>query len=198
MAICGTGDVFGIDRFARFAGDFRDGDDGFHGADVRQLRTAEHDVADGVDAGVGGLHPGIGFYEAAVGLDFGAFEADVFGARLAADGDQDFFGVDFWLFAVGGDGNGDARFRPFDLVDFCAGVEVDVALAVDAGEFLGNFFVFDRDQAGQHFDDCDFGVERAVDRGEFDADGSGANDHDRLRELFQTQDFDVGENTIVG
>jgi hypothetical protein len=115
MAIGCSGDVFGVDGLAGLAGDFADGDNPFHGADVRQLRRSEHDVADGIDAGFGGLHPGIHFDEAAVGLDFGAFEADVFGARLAADSDQDFFGVDFLLLAVDGDGDGDCPTFVFRL-----------------------------------------------------------------------------------
>src|SRR5208283_2534460 len=140
MAVGGAGDVFGIDRLAGLAGDFGDGNEGYDGAD-------------GVDAGLRGLHPGIGFEEAAVGLDFGALEADVLGTRLAADGDQDFFGIDFLLFAVDSDGDGDDRY---------------------------------------------FGVERAVDRCEFDANGSGADDNKRLRNLFQAEDLDIGENAIVG
>ena len=51
---------------------------------------------------------------------------------------------------------------------------------------------------GQHFDDGDFGVERAVDRGELHAHRSRADDHQRLRNLFQAENFDVGENAIVG
>ena len=47
------------------------------------------DVADGVDAGLGGLHPAVGLDEAAVGLDFRFLQADVFGARLAANRDED-------------------------------------------------------------------------------------------------------------
>src|ERR1700722_1597608 len=198
MAIGGAGDVFRINRLAGLAGDFRDGDDGFHGADVRQLRTAEHDVADSVDAWVGSLHPGIGFDETAVGLDFGAFEADVFGAGLAADGDQDFFGFDFLLGTGDGDGDRDSGFRFFYFVDFGAGVEVDAALAVDASEFFGDFFVFDGNQARQHFDDGHFAVKRAVDRGELHAYCSSADDDQGFWKVFQAEDFDVGENAVTG
>src|SRR5271166_5749375 len=40
MAVGGAGDVFGIDRLAGLAGDFGDGNEGFHGADVGELRRA--------------------------------------------------------------------------------------------------------------------------------------------------------------
>ncbi len=120
------------------------------------------------------------------------------GARLAADGDQDFFGFDFLLLAFGGDGDGDSCLGLFDFVDFRAGVEVDAALAIDAREFLRDFFIFNRDEPRQHFDDRHFGVERAVDRSELDANGACADDHDRLGELFQTQNFDVGQDAIAG
>ena len=67
----------------------RRGDDqAGHGADVRELRHAADDVADGVDARLGGLHPLVGHDKAAVGLDVGLVEADVVGARRAAHGDQ--------------------------------------------------------------------------------------------------------------
>jgi hypothetical protein len=62
-------------------------------------------------------------------------------------------------------------------------------LRKDASEFFGDFFVFDGNEARQHFDDRDFGVERAVDRGELDADGTGADDDQRLGNFFQAGGF---------
>ncbi len=41
-------------------------------------------------------------------------------------------------------------------------------------------------------------IERAVDRGELDAHRSGADDDERFRKFFQAEDFDVGENAVVG
>src|SRR5271163_3317539 len=80
MAIGSTRDVFGIDRLARLACDLRDRDDRLHGADVGELRRAQHNVTDGIDARLGGLHPGICLDEAAVGLDLRALETHVFRA----------------------------------------------------------------------------------------------------------------------
>src|SRR5579863_1137617 len=163
-----------------------------------QLRSAEHDVTDGVDAGFGGLHPGIGLDEFAVGLDFGAFEADVLSAGFAADGDQNLFSFDFLLLAFGGDGDGDSGFRFFYFVDFRADVEIDAALAIDAGEFFRDFFVFDGNEARQHFDNRHFAIEGAIDGGELDSDGSGADNHQGLGKILQAEDFDVGEDAVAG
>jgi hypothetical protein len=49
--------------------------------DVGQLRQAEYDVADGVDAGLGGLLRFVDFDEAALELDLCLFEADAACAR---------------------------------------------------------------------------------------------------------------------
>ena len=122
MAIRRAGNVLGVDRLGGLAGDFCDGDQRFHGSNVRQLRGTEHDVADGVDAGLGGLHPGIGFDEFAVGLDLCFLETDILRARLAAYGDQDLVGFDLLLLAFGGDGDGDSclrRSRPCRLSRWC-------------------------------------------------------------------------------
>ena len=106
MPICGSvvgagGDAVAVDRAGVFAGDAGRCDDAGHGADVRELRQAGDDVADGVDAGLGGLHPLVDHDEAAVELDIGLVEADVVGARRAADGDQNLFGFLDLLLAVG-------------------------------------------------------------------------------------------------
>ena len=111
-----------------------------------------------------------------VRLDPGAFETDVLRARLAAYGDKNLFGIDLLLLAVDRDSNCDSRFCFFYFVDSRAGVEIDAALAEDAGEFFRNFFVFDRHETRKHFDDRHFAVEGAVYRGELYADGTGADD----------------------
>ena len=80
-------------------------------------------------------------------------------ARLAADRDQDFFGIDLLLFAVDCNGDGNSGFRLFNLVDFRAGVKVDAALAEYARQFFRNLFIFHRNQPRQHFDDRDFAIE---------------------------------------
>ena len=71
---------------------------------VRQLRRARDDIADGVNARLAGALVRIHFDEAAVEFDFGAFETDVFGVGLAADGDQERLGLDVFTLAVGQSG----------------------------------------------------------------------------------------------
>ena len=119
-------------------------------------------------------------------------------ARLAAYGDQNFLRFDLLLLAVDGNRDGDAGLRFLDLVDFRAGVEVDAALAIDARQFLRDFFIFHRNQARQHFDDRDFAIERTIDRSELHAHRARSDDHQRLRNFFQAEDFDVGQNAVVG
>ena len=120
------------------------------------------------------------------------------GARLAADGDQNFFGFDLLLLAFCGDGDGNSGFRLFYFVDFRAGVEVNAALAEDAGELFRYFFIFDRDQTRQHFDDGHFAIERSIDRSKFHAYGASADNDQRFRNLLQAQNLDVGQNSVTG
>ncbi len=74
-----------------------DRDHAFGGGHVRQLRRARDDVADRVDARLAGALVLVHFDEAAVELDARAFQADVFGVRLAADGHQQRLGFDSFL-----------------------------------------------------------------------------------------------------
>src|SRR5580700_11494508 len=127
MAIGRARDVFRIDWLARFARDLGDGNQGFHRSYMRQLRRPQHDVADGVDAGLGSLHPGISLDEATVGLDLCTFQADIFRAWLAPHSDQNLLRVNLLLLAFNRDGDGNSRLRLLNLVDLRAGVEVDAA-----------------------------------------------------------------------
>src|SRR6185312_1243459 len=58
--------------------------------------------------------------------------------------------------------------------------------------------VLDRDDAGEHLEDGDLGVEAAIDGGELDPDGAGADHHQLLGDLVEGQDLDVGEDAVVG
>ncbi len=185
MAVRRTRNVFGIDGLARLASNFRYGHDCFHSPDVGKLRRAQHDVADGVNAGFGGLHPGIRLDEFAVWFDLGAFQTDILRARFAAYCDQDFFRVDLLLLAVDRDGHGNSSLRLLNLVDLRIRVEVDAALAEDTREFFGYFFILHGNQPRQHFDDRDFAIERAINRSELHAHRSGADYHERLRNFFE-------------
>ena len=78
--------------------------------DVRQQRRSGDDVADGVDARLAGALIFVHLDESAVELDARAFEADIFGVRLAAHGDQQRFDVEVFLLAVR-EGGGEASRR---------------------------------------------------------------------------------------
>ena len=110
---------------------------------MRQLRQAGYDVADGVDAGLGGLLRLAHVDEAAVEFDFGFLDADVGDAPRAAYGDENFLRFLFDRFAVSaGPGDFDAGFGLFDFFDLGASVDVDAAFFEDAREFFGNLFIF--------------------------------------------------------
>jgi hypothetical protein len=101
---------------------------------VGELRVAGDDVADGEDAGLGGLHPFVGLDEAAIELDLGLLDVDVIGARGAAYGYEDFVGfLDLGFAVLVGEGYFDSGFGLFDLFDFGAGVDVDAAFFELAG-----------------------------------------------------------------
>src|SRR5579872_4804555 len=197
MAIGRSRNAFAIDWFARFARDLRDCNESFHRADVSELRRAEDDISYGVNAGFVGLLPGIHFDKFTFGLDLRFFQADVLRARLASHGDQNLFRVDFVLLAIDCNGDRNTRFRLFYFVDLRTGVEVDAALAIDAREFFADFFVFHRDEPWEHLYDCYFAIEGAVDRGKFNPDCSGADNHQRFRDFFQAENFDVRQDAIV-
>ena len=156
-----------------------------------------YDVADRIDSGLGGFHPAVGFDEAAIGLDVRLLESDVVGARFAAYGDQNFIGFDLLWLAIYRKGHGDSGLRLLDLLDLGSGMKIDAALAIHAGQFLGDVFVFDGNQPRQHFENGDFGVEGAEDRGELHAYGAGADNHQGFRNFFQTENLDVGKDLRI-
>ena len=162
------------------------------------MRVAHGDVADGVDAGLGGSHVFVGFDEAALDFDFGLLDADVFGARGAADCDQHLVGFQLLLLAIHGEGHGDAVFGALDGFDLGVYEAVDPALAVHAGQFLGDVLVLDGHVARQHLEDGDVGAERLVNAGELDPDGPGADHDERLGNVVKAENFDVGEDAVVG
>src|SRR5579871_5015242 len=122
--------MLGIYRLAGLSRNLRDGNDAFHCAYVRQLRSSHHDVADSVHAGLGGLHPAIGLDEAPIGLNLRTLEADIFRPRLAAHSDKNFLGVNLFRLPANGERYAHTSLCLLDLVDLGASVEVDAALAV--------------------------------------------------------------------
>src|SRR5262245_42616227 len=70
-------------------------------------------------------------------------------------------------------------------------------LGKNAFQFLGDFFVFERNDAWQHFDQSDFRSETAVDRCKLHADGAAANDEHRFRNVFEIEHTDVAEYILL-
>src|SRR5271166_6373660 len=153
MAVGGVGNAQDVDWLGRFARDVGNGDDAFHRTGVGQLRIAHHDVADGVNPRLGGPHVLVNFDEAALDFDLGLFDADVLGARGAANSDQHLVGFQRLLLAVNSEGHGHSIFRALDGFDLGVHEAVDTALAVDAHQFLGNLFVLHRHVTRQHLED---------------------------------------------
>jgi len=91
LAIGGVGNAQLVDGVRRLAGDVGYGDDALHHGGVRELRQACDDVADGVEAGLGGFHELIDVNEAAFDFGFGFFESAIIGHGFAADGEEQFF-----------------------------------------------------------------------------------------------------------
>src|ERR1041385_1395387 len=100
MAIRAVRNVFWIDRLGLLSSNLGHRDNPLHCPDVRQLRSTQHDVTNGVDAGLDGLHPAIDLDEAAVGFDLGSLQTNIFCARLAPNSNQNSLGLQFFLLAV--------------------------------------------------------------------------------------------------
>ena len=77
-------------------------------------------------------------------------------------------------------------------------MEIDAALAINPRQLLRDLFIFHGNEAGQHFDDGDFGAEGTEDGGEFHADCAGANNHQRFGHLLEREDLDVAEDAVSG
>src|SRR5690349_15512830 len=199
LAISAVGDFQRVHGLRGLAGNGGHRHDALHHAGMRQLRETHDDVAHGVDAGFTRLHPFIHLNETALHLHARhLFQADVFGVGLAANSDEDLLRFQFLLLAISGKGDGHAGLGFLYLLHLGAGVEVDTALAIGAGQFLGNVLVLHRHHARQHFQDGDLGVKGAVNGGELHAHGARAHNDEGLGNIFDGKNFDVGEDARVG
>src|SRR5207248_11797236 len=115
--------------------------------------------------------------EAAFGRDAERLEANALRARTAADGHQHLFGLEAAPVRL----RDDARPARLHRADLHPGLDGDPAAREAAGELRADFFVLDRHDARQRLEQRDLHAVRAVDVGELDADGAGADDDDRLR-----------------
>src|SRR5580692_1146495 len=197
MTIGRVWNVLWVNRLARLPCDLRHRNNSFHRANVRQLWRSQHYVSDRIDAGLGGLHPAIGFYEASIRLDSRLLQSNAFGARFASNRDQNLLRFDLLLLAAHRKSHGNSRFRLFNFLDLGPGMKIDGALPVHARELFGDVFIFHRNQTRQHFQNRDFGIEGAENRSEFHAHGACAHDDQRLRNFLQTENLNVREHACV-
>src|SRR5271157_152507 len=197
LGVGAAGDAVPVDGDGGLAGHVRYRDHAFHSGDMRQLRSARHHVADGVDARLGGLLVRVDLDEAAIQLHPGMFDPDVFGVGLAAHGHQQLFGFELFLLAVlGGEREADALAGLPDVLGAGAGFDADLLLAKDALEFLGDVLVFHGDDARQHLNDRHLGAEAVEDGSELDAHSAGADNDEALGNRGEVQDLDIGEDQI--
>ncbi len=136
---------------------FFDGDFGFHGGDVGEPGWSD-DIAGGVDAFDGGLEIFADLEVAFEDFGLGVGGEEVFDVAGDADGDEDFVGVDYFLFVVEHVGNRDfdAFIGGFEFVGFGFGADGDAAFFEEGFEACGDFFIFDGEDAIHHFDEGDF------------------------------------------
>ena len=85
------------------------------------------------------------------------------------------------VFAALLDGGGDAVGFLVELGHFGVGQDLDALLLEALARKRLNLVILDRQDLRQHLDHGHLGAERAVERGELDADGAGADHQQRLR-----------------
>src|SRR5215472_2696800 len=198
MAVGGVGNAQLIDRLDWLARDMRDGNNAFHRARVRKLRVPDDDIADGVNPWLGSTHILVRFYEATFNLDLGLLNTDVVGIRCATDGYEHLVGFDLLPLAIDSEADGNAVLGALDSFNLGIHEAVDSALAVHPHQFLGDFFVFHRHVARQHLQNGHIGPERFVDAGELDTYRSRADHDERLGNVSKAENFDIGQDAIVG
>ena len=127
------------------------------------------------------------------------FSTPMFEVRAgAAYGYQNLFCFLGLRLAVGvGEGDVDARFGLFDLLDFGAGIDVDAALFEEARDLFRKLFVLYWNHAGQELEDGDLCAKGAEERAELHADCARADDNQRLGRLVEGKNFDVGQDAVV-
>ena len=165
---------------------------------MRQLRRAQYDVTNGVNARLGRFHPFVSFYEAALRLYLRLVHAGSVRVRLAANCDQNLFSFQFLLLAVGGESDSNASFRLLNPFNLGAGMEIDAFLPIHARKFLRYLFILERHHAGQHFENSYISAEGFEDRGKLHPHCPRSHYDQRFRNCAELQNFNVGQNSVVG
>ena len=134
----------------------------------------------------------------ALGLHAELFQAEIF--DIADDADRGDDAVDGErlgaAFAVV-DGRGDAVGFLVELGHLGAGENFDALLLETLARESGDLGVLDRQDLRQHLDHRHLGAERAVERGELDADGAGADHQQRLRHAVRHHGLEIGPDQLL-
>src|SRR5690348_6430044 len=134
----------------------------------------------------------------ALELDLGLFEADVFGERAPSHGDENFLsGNGLRLSSLVLECNSGALSIFFHRFDFGFGFDVDALFLECFLKLRRNFLVLEGNDARQSFEQRHFGAEGAIDRGKFDAHGAATDDHERLGDGLQLQNFAIGQDGVA-
>jgi hypothetical protein len=155
---------------AYFPASFACHHDAAHRSNVRKLRQPGNDVADGVDARLGRLHPLVHRHKGAVQLNVHLIETRIVRPRSATHSDEDLFGLlHLRLTRSVGVAHLHPGTRLLDLLDLAARVHFNAALLVSARQFLRNLFVLYRHNARQRLDDRHIRPKALEDAGKLDA-----------------------------
>ena len=159
-----------------------DADDAFVLGLVREQRRAG-DVADGVNARHIGLARAVDDDGAALGLHAEFFQAEILDIADDADGRNDAIDGERLRAALAVvDGRDDAVGLLVELRHLGAGEDLDALLLEALAREGGDLGILGRQDLRQHLDDRHLGAERAIERGEFDADRARADDQQRFRD----------------
>ncbi len=156
-----------------------DADDAFVLGLVRKQRRPG-DVADGINARHVGLAGAVDDDRAALGLHAELFQAEILDIADDADrGDDAVDGERLRAALAVIDGRGDAVGLLVELGHFGAGEDFDALLLEAFAREGGDLGILDGQDLRQHLDHGHLGAERAIERGELDADGARADDQQR-------------------
>jgi hypothetical protein len=117
----------------------------------------------------------------AIDLDRGALDTNTFHVANDTDGGDHPIDRDVARFAACLDGHRDVVGGFFNTLHGGAGQDRHALPLERLVREGGNFFVLDRKNSRQHFNDRDLDAEVEVETGEFDADRAGADDQQRFR-----------------
>ena len=135
---------------------------------------------------------------APIGFHAKLFEAEIFDIADDADGGDHAVGFQCrGLAPCHLDGRGDVVRALVELRDLGIGVDFDPCFSKRLRASAGDLRVFDRQDLRQELDHGHLGAQRAIERGELDADRAGADDEQRLRHLVRHHRLKVGPDQLA-